>query len=47
MTRVLKVINIIFVAVFFLEMILKLLFLKWSYFMDKYNVFDFAIVIIR
>ncbi|KAK5598634.1 hypothetical protein CRENBAI_006774 [Crenichthys baileyi] len=46
MTKVLQIVNIIFTALFVLEMMLKLIALGWTYFLDQSNIFDFAIVII-
>ena len=39
--------NIISTVVFVVEMVLKLLALRWMHFMDQVNLFDFVIVIIR
>ncbi|XP_034551700.1 voltage-dependent T-type calcium channel subunit alpha-1H-like isoform X2 [Notolabrus celidotus] len=44
LTRVLKISNIVCTIIFLVEMILKLLALKWEYFKDQKNVFDFFIV---
>ncbi|MEQ2163657.1 hypothetical protein GOODEAATRI_032516 [Goodea atripinnis] len=47
MTTTLQICNILFTALFFLEMMLKMIALGWTYFQDWSNIFDFAIVIIR
>ncbi|KAM4726218.1 voltage-dependent T-type calcium channel subunit alpha-1I-like [Anableps anableps] len=46
MTNVLRICNLIFTALFVVEMILKLMALGLAYFQDRSNLFDFAIVII-
>ncbi|KAK5620574.1 hypothetical protein CRENBAI_022120 [Crenichthys baileyi] len=46
MTTTLQICNILFTALFFLEMMLKMIALRWAYFQDWRNIFDFAIVII-
>lgn len=47
LTDMLQISNIIFTAIFVVEMVLKLLALTWAYFRDRNNIFDFVIVIIR
>ncbi|KAJ4945658.1 hypothetical protein JOQ06_023339 [Pogonophryne albipinna] len=46
MTHVLHICNIVFTFVFFVEMTLKLIALRFKYFFDLNNIFDFAIVIV-
>ncbi|KAM7365209.1 hypothetical protein PAMP_016155 [Pampus punctatissimus] len=46
LTDVLWISNIVFVLIFVVEMILKLLAVTWAYFKDRNNVFDFIIIII-
>ncbi|XP_042350709.1 voltage-dependent T-type calcium channel subunit alpha-1H-like [Plectropomus leopardus] len=45
LTKMLQISNIIFTIIFFLEMVLKLLALTWTYFRSRNNIFDFVIVI--
>ncbi|XP_070542290.1 sodium channel protein 1 brain-like isoform X2 [Ptychodera flava] len=45
-TAVLDVLNIIFVAVFGLEAIMKIIGMRWHYFKRPWNVFDFIIVLL-
>ncbi|XP_022594298.1 voltage-dependent T-type calcium channel subunit alpha-1H-like, partial [Seriola dumerili] len=44
--EMLRISNNIFTLVFVVELIVKLLALKWAYFKDQNNIFDFAIVVI-
>jgi len=46
LTDVLHYINTIFIAVFTLECLIKLVGLRWYYFRQPWNVFDFVVVII-
>ncbi|KAA8577624.1 hypothetical protein FQN60_018733, partial [Etheostoma spectabile] len=46
LTRVLQISNIVFTIIFLVELIMKLLALTWTYFMDLNKIFDFVIVII-
>jgi len=39
-------VNQVFVAIFTLECVLKLLALRWHYFKEPWNVFDFVVVLI-
>jgi len=38
--------NLVFVSVFTLECIMKLLALRWYYFKEPWNVFDFIVVVV-
>ncbi|ELT95078.1 hypothetical protein CAPTEDRAFT_210954 [Capitella teleta] len=44
-TMVLKYINQVFIAIFTLECVMKLLGLRWYYFKQPWNVFDFVVVV--
>jgi len=46
LTDVLHYINTVFIAVFTLECAVKLVGLRWYYFREPWNVFDFTVVII-
>jgi len=46
LTDILHYINTIFIAVFTLECVIKLIGLRWYYFRQPWNVFDFIVVII-
>ncbi|XP_034538500.1 voltage-dependent T-type calcium channel subunit alpha-1H-like isoform X1 [Notolabrus celidotus] len=46
LTQVLRICNIIFTIIFLMEMVAKLLALKWEYFKDWNDNFDFVLVII-
>ena len=46
LTDVLHYINTVFIAVFTLECLVKLIGLRWYYFRQPWNVFDFVVVII-
>ena len=46
LTDVLHYINTVFIAVFTLECVIKLIGLRWYYFRQPWNVFDFIVVII-
>ena len=46
LTAVLHYINSVFIAVFTLECVIKLVGLRWYYFREPWNVFDFTVVII-
>ncbi|XP_056264693.1 voltage-dependent T-type calcium channel subunit alpha-1I-like [Pseudoliparis swirei] len=46
LTTMLGVSNMVFTVVFVVEMALKLVALRWTYFKDKDNCFDFVIVIV-
>ncbi len=45
-SQVLDIMNIIFTTVFTLEAMVKLIGLRWHYFRQAWNVFDFIIVIL-
>jgi len=45
-TSTLAYINQVFVAIFTLECVLKLLALRWFYFREPWNIFDFVVVLI-
>ena len=38
--------NIVFIAVFTLECVMKILGLRWYYFKQPWNVFDFVVVVL-
>src|SRR3989442_19829 len=42
----LEYINVVFIAVFTLECVMKLIALRWHFFKQPWNIFDFIIVII-
>jgi len=44
-TSRLAYINQVFIAIFTLECVLKLLALRWYYFREPWNIFDFVVVI--
>jgi len=44
MKDLLKIFDLVFVVVFLLEFLLKFLGLRWYYFRDLWNLFDFMIV---
>ena len=44
-TSTLAYINQVFIAIFTLECVLKLLALRWYYFREPWNIFDFVVVI--
>ena len=44
-TDILKYINIVFIGIFTLESVMKLLGLRWYYFKQPWNVFDFVVVV--
>lgn len=44
-TMVLKYINQVFIAIFTLECVMKLLALRWYYFKQPWNIFDFIVVV--
>jgi len=46
LTDVLHYINTVFIAIFTLECVIKLVGLRWYYFRQPWNVFDFVVVII-
>ena len=46
MTDVLQIINIVFIAIFTLECVLKLIGLRHYYFKIPWNVFDFVVVVL-
>jgi len=46
LTDVLQYINTVFIAIFTLECVIKLIGLRWYYFRQPWNVFDFIVVII-
>jgi len=46
LTDVLHYINTVFIAIFTLECVIKLIGLRWYYFRQPWNVFDFVVVII-
>ena len=46
MTNLTEVLNYVFMTVFTLEAIFKLIALKLTYFHDNWNVFDFFIVVV-
>ena len=45
-TSTLSYVNQVFVAIFTLECVLKLLALRWYYFREPWNIFDFVVVLI-
>jgi len=45
-TSTLAYVNQVFVAIFTLECVLKLLALRWHYFKEPWNIFDFVVVLI-
>lgn len=45
-TNAMEYINQMFIAIFTLECILKVVALRWHYFTQPWNVFDFIVVII-
>lgn len=45
LTKALKHINEVFIGIFTVECVLKLIGLRWHYFKQPWNVFDFSIVI--
>jgi len=45
-TDILDMLNILFVVIFTLESIVKIIGLRWHYFMMPWNIFDFIVVII-
>lgn len=44
--QVMDIMNYIFAAVFILEAVIKLIGLRWHYFRQPWNVFDFIIVVL-
>ena len=44
--EILDIMNIVFTAVFTLEAVIKLVGLRWHYFRQAWNVFDFIIVVL-
>lgn len=45
-TDVLAMLNILFVVIFTLEAIVKIVGLRWHYFTMPWNVFDFIVVVL-
>ena len=45
-TNATEIINYIFMAIFTLEAILKIIAMKLAYFKDSWNLFDFTIVVL-
>jgi len=45
-TSTLTYINQVFVSIFTLECVLKLVALRWYYFKEPWNVFDFVVVLL-
>lgn len=45
-TDILDMLNILFVVIFTLEAIVKIVGLRWHYFTQPWNIFDFIVVII-
>jgi hypothetical protein len=45
-TDVLAMLNILFVVIFTLEAIVKIIGLRWHYFTMPWNVFDFVVVVL-
>jgi len=45
-TSTLAYVNQVFIIIFALECVLKLLALRWYYFKEPWNIFDFVVVII-
>jgi len=44
-TSTLAYVNQVFIAIFALECVLKLLALRWYYFREPWNIFDFVVVL--
>lgn len=45
-TKMLHIVNIVFTVIFIIEMIVRIIGLRHQYFTDKWNIFDFVIVIL-
>ena len=45
-TSTLAYVNLVFVSIFILECVVKLLALRWYYFKEPWNIFDFVVVLI-
>ncbi|XP_057305572.1 sodium channel protein 1 brain-like isoform X3 [Hydractinia symbiolongicarpus] len=45
-TKMLHIVNIVFTVIFIIEMIVRIIGLRHQYFTDKWNLFDFVIVIL-
>lgn len=46
LSDILHYINIVFIAIFTLECVMKLVALRWYYFRQPWNVFDFSVVVL-
>lgn len=46
MAKTMAIVNFFFIVVFFLEFVLKLIGLRWYYFKDIWNLWDFITVIL-
>ena len=43
-TYMLRIVNLIFTIIFTIELIMRIIALRYQYFLDRWNVFDFLIV---
>ena len=44
-TYMLRIVNLIFTIIFTIELIMRIIALRYQYFLDRWNVFDFLIVL--
>ena len=44
-TYMLRIVNLIFTIIFTIELIMRVIALRYQYFLDRWNVFDFLIVL--
>ena len=44
-TCMLRIVNLIFTIIFTIELIMRVIALRYQYFLDRWNVFDFLIVL--